>query len=161
MSNFSSAKSQILPIFGRKFDTFYGMTHANNVFQARFGLCLLFLGLLLLAPSTGAAQQQRTDIAVSEMSWDFGSFTMKDTPSHTFTVKNNGSNVLLLTAIRTTCSCAKVKWTKSPIVPGESGEVVVTYKPAAEGAFYKEIVVQSTAPGGPLRLAIKGYVGKK
>lgn len=159
--DFWGAKSRILPIFENKFDAFPGMTHSNNAFRTCFGLCLLFSGLLLFAPTTGSAQQQRTDITVSELSYDFGRFTLKDAPSHTFVITNNGSNVLLLTAIRTTCSCAKLKWTKTPIAPGGSGQVVVTYKPTDAGAFHKEVVVQSTAPDGPLRLAIKGYVEKR
>jgi hypothetical protein len=112
------------------------------------------LAILLLVFS-GNAQKLEFD----ELVHDFG--TIKEelgSVTHAFKFKNTGDKPVAIN-VKTSCGCTTSGWTKEPIKPGETGEVLATYRTSA-GAFNKSLTVTSNGMT-PIILHIKGNVTKR
>ena len=72
--------------------------------------------------------------------------------------KNRSSNILKLGKIRTSCTCAEVKYLKSELQPGESTELIATLKAnSLSGPFTHTIYVETDNPKQRfIRFVIKG-----
>ncbi|HND88044.1 MAG TPA: DUF1573 domain-containing protein [Saprospiraceae bacterium] len=78
-----------------------------------------------------------------------------------FIVKNWSKEDLVLTKVRTGCSCTMVDYTQTPIPPNKGGIVRVTYDAQKEGDFYRVITVTTNFdPAQPVALILKGKVAK-
>lgn len=81
--------------------------------------------------------------------------------SHTFTIKNTGDSPLVITRVIASCGCTTPEWTKTPIEPGKTGDLKVTYNPAGRpGAFTKTISVYSNGKEGNFVFTITGTVSE-
>ena len=60
-------------------------------------------------------------------------------PSQPYT--NTGDVPLLIKNVQTTCGCTEATWEKSPLLPGQSGEIKVEFTGESEGRFVKTIYV--------------------
>ena len=54
---------------------------------------------------------------------------------------NTGDVPLLIKNVQTTCGCTEATWEKSPLLPGQSGEIKVEFTGESEGRFVKTIYV--------------------
>lgn len=115
------------------------------------------IGLFFAAISFAAASIAQ-EISFKEITHDFGTFPEeKGKVSCVFSFKNTGKADLVLNKVRASCGCTTPQWTKTPIAPGDTGMVAVTYNANGRpGAFTKTITVTSNA--GNQRLSIKGEV---
>lgn len=90
---------------------------------------------------------------------DFGTIDEGDVVEHTFKFTNNGKAPLVITAARGSCGCTVPTWTKEPIAPGGSGEMLVKFnsrgKPNTQN---KTVTVKANTESGTERLQIKAFV---
>lgn len=123
-------------------------------------IVLIFLGIWFI---TTVDAQNNAQLSIAETSYNFGTIAEADgLTSHTFLVKNTGNDPLVITRVTASCGCTQPEWTKSPIAPGKTGEVKVTYNPKGRpGPFYKTISVFSNGTKGRHTLSIKGNVTPK
>lgn len=107
--------------------------------------------------------QNSAQIHANELTYNFGTIAEADgLASHTFIIKNKGNGPLVITRVTASCGCTQPEWTKSPIAPGKTGEVKVTYNPKGRpGPFYKTVSIFSNGKKGSYTLAIKGNVTPK
>ncbi len=79
---------------------------------------------------------------------------------HNFKFTNVGNGDLKILNVRTSCGCTASEYSRSPIKPGASGTIKVTYHTSHRpGAFRKSITVTINNPDRPNAvLFIKGYV---
>jgi hypothetical protein len=119
----------------------------------------LTLLLLLLIGSTTLAQKGAI-IHSDKPTHDFGIIAEADgLATHKFTIQNAGSAPLVITRVTTSCGCAQPRWTKTPIAPGSTGEITVSYDPKGRpGPFHKTIAIHSNANNERPTLYIKGIV---
>lgn len=91
---------------------------------------------------------------------DFGKINEADGRVTTiFEFKNEGMQPLVLSNVRASCGCTTPTWTKTPIEPGQTGNITVTYNPNGRpGKFQKTITVTSNATEPTTKLTIKGEV---
>jgi len=94
----------------------------------------------------------------NETTHDFGKIKQNDPATVTFTVKNNGTNPLIITAAKSSCGCTVAEYTKEPIKPNESGIVKATYNSARVGPFNKSVTVTFDGVASNEVLTIKGEV---
>lgn len=99
-------------------------------------------------------------ITFTETKHDFGKINEADgRVTHVFEFKNEGMAPLTLTNVRASCGCTTPDWTKSPVEPGATGVINVTYNPSGRpGKFNKTITVTSNAKEPTVRLYISGEV---
>lgn len=118
-----------------------------------------FLATALLAISALVFAQQPV-ITFEKTEHDFGKINEADGRVTTiFTFKNEGMAPLVLSNVRASCGCTTPTWTKTPIEPGQTGDITVTYNPNGRpGRFQKTITVTSNATVPTTKLTIKGEV---
>jgi hypothetical protein len=94
-----------------------------------------------------------------EKTHDFGTINEGDVVEHTFTFTNNGKAPLVITSARGSCGCTVPSWTKEPIKPGETGEMLVKFnskgKPNTQN---KTVTIKANTESGTERLQIKAMV---
>lgn len=107
--------------------------------------------------------QNNAELNIDEPSHDFGTIAEVDgLASHTFLIKNTGSDPLVITRVTASCGCTRPEWTKSPIEPGKTGEVTISYNPKGRpGPFLKSVAVLSNAKNKRTLLYVKGSVTPK
>lgn len=117
----------------------------------------------LVAAFNIAIAQDKPKIAFEETSHNFGSFKESDGPqTTTFKFKNTGAVPLILSNVRASCGCTTPKWTREPVAPNGTGEILVSYNPANRpGAFNKSVTVSSNAENSTVVLSISGQVNQR
>ena len=117
------------------------------------------LATALLAISALVFAQQPV-ITFEKTEHDFGKINEADGRVTTiFTFKNEGMAPLVLSNVRASCGCTTPTWTKTPIEPGQTGDITVTYNPNGRpGRFQKTITITSNATTPTTKLTIKGEV---
>lgn len=107
---------------------------------------------------------QSADIKFDKMSHNFGTFS-EDNPKVTCTFKftNTGDKLLVIHQAIASCGCTVPQYSKEPIKPGESGEIVVTYDGTGKfpGHFKKPITLRTNAKKEIIRLYIEGDMTPK
>jgi len=90
---------------------------------------------------------------------DFGTIDEGDVVEHTFTFTNNGKAPLVITAARGSCGCTVPTWTKEPVAPGESGEMLVKFNSRGKrNQQNKTVTVTANTESGKETLQIKTFV---
>ena len=122
---------------------------------------LTVLSVLLFNASTGEIHTLKGKVAVFEFeteTLDYGTITQNSDGLKTFNFINTGDAPLLISKVKTSCGCTVPKYSKEPILPGESGKILIKYNTKKLGVFTKTITVMSNAEGGNKILKIKGEV---
>jgi len=121
----------------------------------------IILSLSLLSISSFA--QKAEDFVFPSDKFDFGALNEGDPASHSFDFTNKGKDTIILDAtdVRASCGCTTPDWTKTPILPGQSGIIKAMYNTQGRpGAFTKTITVMNK--GNVMKvLQIKGVVFPK
>ncbi len=92
---------------------------------------------------------------------NYGKITQGTNGVRVFEFTNVGDAPLIIKEIKSSCGCAIPKKPERPIMPGEKGEISVSYDTARMGGFSKAITIYSNAKQERKSLKIKGYVTKK
>ncbi|WP_166384561.1 MULTISPECIES: DUF1573 domain-containing protein [unclassified Polaribacter] len=78
-----------------------------------------------------------------------------------FVFSNIGDEPIVISRIQSSCGCTIPKKPEAPIMPGEKGEIKVSYDTNRLGGFSKSITVFSNAKEGNKVIRIKGMVTKE
>lgn len=118
----------------------------------------------LFFTGTAVGQEKVGDIVeFDRMVMDFGDVLLTDGPLHcTFNMKNISDRPVVIYNVVTTCGCTDVKWTRQPIMPGESGTISSTYS-NDEGPypFDKSLTAYISGIGNPVILKLRGVSHEK
>lgn len=73
---------------------------------------------------------------------------------------NTGDVPLVVTEVRTSCSCTTVEHDRKKVLPSERGVITITMDPAKapEGSFYRVLQVYSTATNGVQHITLKAEI---
>ena len=118
--------------------------------------------VMLLSSFTFAmAQSGQASIKFEKLTYNFGKFSEK-TPVQkcVFSFTNTGTAPLVINQAVASCGCTVPSYTKTPIKPGEKGEIKVTYngRGAFPGHFKKTIIVRTNGETELTRLYIEGVM---
>jgi hypothetical protein len=120
---------------------------------------MIVMALMLLGGMTAAFAQKPAEIKFEKTTHNFGSFSESD-PKVTcvFTYTNVGEQPLVVNQAIASCGCTVPEYTKTPVQPGEKGEIKVTYNGAGKfpGHFKKSITVRTNGAVEMTRLYIEG-----
>jgi hypothetical protein len=98
-------------------------------------------------------------LLVNEDFHDFGQVAKGSDVVCTFIVTNGGNEPLIISECAKTCGCTVPVCDKSPILPGGTSEIKVTYDSQIEGTFNKTVkVISNSADGETKIIRIKGEV---
>lgn len=134
----------------------------------------IFLSMLVVAlciTSFGQTEKNGPSIKFDKTMHNFGEILAgSNSVTHDFTFTNDGDEPLMITNCKATCGCTVPKWTKEPVMPGQTGTVSVTYnstKNATTNPFGKTVHVfvnindPVTNKPKDIGLTIKGHVVKE
>ena len=111
-----------------------------------------------------AATSESTPITAAmtfdKVSHDFGTIEEGDTVQTTFTFTNTGKADLLIVDARGSCGCTVPKYPKNtPIKPGESGEILVSFDSSNKPNMQqKTVTISANTQSGRETLRIKAMV---
>ena len=73
---------------------------------------------------------------------------------------NTGDQPLVVTEVRTSCTCTTVQYDRKRVMPGERGSIVITLDPAKapEGNLYRVLQVYSSAHSGVKHITLKAVI---
>jgi hypothetical protein len=93
---------------------------------------------------------------------DYGTIEQGGNGECEFTLKNTGTEPLVIRNARGSCGCTVPTWPKEPIAPGASATIKVKYDTKRVGVINKSVTVTSNASNeGTKILRIKGTVKAK
>ena len=120
---------------------------------------LFVIALMLTCGLTVALAQKPAEIKFDKLTHDFGTFSEKNpVVTCVFTYTNVGEEPLIINQAIASCGCTVPEYTKTPVKPGEKGEIKVTYNCTGKfpGYFKKSITVRTNGAVEMTRLYIEG-----
>ena len=122
----------------------------------------IFMSLfMLLGVTMSQAQDKQASIKFDKTTYSFGSFSEKDAIQKcTFVFTNAGNAPLVINQAVASCGCTVPTYTKTPVLPGEKGEIKVTYNGTGvfPGHFKKSITIRTNGDPEMTRLYIEGDI---
>ena len=126
---------------------------------------LLIIGLFLTLILAGWASNSTSDgVAVSPSTYDFGDIAQSEgVVSTTFTIVNTSKSEIVINRLSTSCGCTTAKMDESPLKPGESRTMTVTFDPMVHpdqfGRIERVVYLQTSDPGQPeIEINITGNI---
>lgn len=122
---------------------------------------VIFVMLAIIFSFQTFAQKKGAILKFDKLVHDYGTVYQNGDGKSEFTFTNTGDEPLVLSSVRSSCGCTIPKWPKEPILPGQTGVIVVTYDTKRIGTINKQITVLSNATENQIILNIKGNVIQK
>lgn len=123
---------------------------------------LALLVVALLGVSRISAQSPKgADIEFQTNIVDLGELSHEDDKQVVrLAYTNTGDLPLVVTEVRTSCTCTTVQCDRKKVMPGERGSIVITMDPAKapEGSFYRVLQVYSSARSGVKHITLKAVI---
>ena len=120
---------------------------------------ILLMAFMLLGSMTMMLAQKPAEIKFDKVTHNFGNFSDKEpVVSCVFSFTNVGEQPLVVNQAVASCGCTVPEYTKTPIQPGEKGEIKVTYNGTGKfaGHFKKSITIRTNGAVEMTRLYIEG-----
>ncbi len=120
---------------------------------------ILLTAIMLLGSMTMMLAQKPAEIKFDKVTHNFGNFSDKEpVVSCVFSFTNVGEKPLVVNQAVASCGCTVPEYTKTPIQPGEKGEIKVTYNGTGKfaGHFKKSITIRTNGAVEMTRLYIEG-----
>lgn len=100
-------------------------------------------------------------IEFEESVFDFGKVKEGAVVDHVFKFKNAGKAPVILSQVSASCGCTTPGFTKEPVLPGQTGEIKVSFNSLGQAGTQQKIVtVSSNAENRVTTVQIKGVVEK-
>jgi len=114
---------------------------------------LSFVAVFFLALTVNAQE-----FKFEEETLDYGTIAKGSEGKRVFEFTNVGDAPLIIQRVQATCGCTVPKKPEKPIMPGEKGQIEVSYDTKRLGRFSKAINVYSNAKSERKTLKIKGNI---
>ena len=130
---------------------------------------IFLLMMMVVSSMTTVMAQESADKKQAEIKFDkyihnFGEFSeLSPKVTCVFTYTNVGNAPLVINQAVASCGCTVPEYTKQPVMPGQKGEIKVTYNGAGKfpGHFKKSITVRTNGKVEMTRLYVEGDMKKK
>ena len=118
---------------------------------------LTIVSLLVTIALSSAAQPEATWL---EQKHDFGVFLEENGKVHcSLRVVNTGNEPLLIVKAQAGCGCTGINYSESPIKPGDTASVEISYNPSGRpGQFTKQVIIFTNTVIKRTVLEITGHV---
>jgi len=106
-----------------------------------------------------------TTLEFTESTYDFGEVMEGEKVNHKYFFKNTGSEPLIISNAKGSCGCTVPNWPRTPIAPGDSAEIDVTFDSKGKGKVggnlqSKRVTITANTDPANTYLTIKGTVNK-
>lgn len=98
-------------------------------------------------------------MSFQETEYDFGTIKEGEVVEHTFKFTNTGSTPLVIESASASCGCTAPDWTKTPVAPGEEGQVKVRFDSKNKpGQQSPTVTIRANTEPNIMRVSMKGNV---
>lgn len=119
---------------------------------------VLTFALILFVGFTSFGQDEKPVFKFDSETIDYGKITLGSDGKRVFEFTNVGKSPLVISRVQASCGCTVPKKPDQPIMPGEKGQIEVSYDTKRPGGFSKAITIFSNAKNPRKMIKIKGYV---
>ncbi|MBD1426328.1 DUF1573 domain-containing protein [Sphingobacterium arenae] len=142
-----------------------------NILKSFF-ICFAFAALVSCG-NAGNKEEQATDTTASDLVqggkiefeesvYDFGEIKEGEVVDHVYTYTNTGTAPIILSQVSASCGCTTPSYTQTPVLPGKSGEVKVSFDSNGQvGKQQKIVTISSNAENRVTTVQLKGEVLSK
>ena len=106
----------------------------------KLGILFSLFALVLVFQAQAQTAGSGAVIEFKEKSIDFGDIVQGAKVEHTFVLTNSGSDALVISNVAATCGCTVPVWPKTPIAPGQSAEIKVSFNSAGKMGKQNSVV---------------------
>jgi hypothetical protein len=106
------------------------------------------------AANNTASAENAPVMKFEKESHDFGKIAVGDKVSYDFKFTNTGKSPLIITDGYASCGCTKPTWPKTPIKPGETGIIHVTFDSTGKNPGLQDKLITITANTKPAQNAV-------
>lgn len=121
---------------------------------------VLTFALILFVGFSSFGQDEKPAFEFVTETLDYGKIALGSNGKRVFEFTNIGKSPLIITRVQASCGCTVPKKPEQPIMPGEKGQIEVSYDTKRPGGFSKAITIFSNAKTPRKMIKIKGYVEK-
>lgn len=108
-----------------------------------------------------AAAMPKTQLTFAETKHSFGKIKEGNLVRHAFRFRNTGTNPLFITDAVASCGCTVPSFSREPIPPGGTGEIVVEFNSKNRpGRQQKNVLVYSNAEPGSISIGFDAEVAE-
>lgn len=94
-----------------------------------------------------------------ELEHNFGTIEPGSTVEHVYEFTNEGSADLVISNVKPSCGCTVPDYTKTPVKPGDKGEIKVTFNSAGKsGNQHKTVTVTANTEKGTETLSFSANI---
>ena len=126
-----------------------------------FKMKTLFPFFIICLISFSGFSQNKPEFKFEKETIDYGKIALNSNGIRVFTFTNIGNEPLIISRVQSSCGCTIPEKPEKPIMPGEKGEIKVSYNTKKSGGFSKSITIFSNAKTERKVLKIKGFVEKE
>lgn len=122
-------------------------------------ISVLILSCMINIKAQSDNEKKQAEIKFEKLSHNFGTFSETDpVVTHVFVYTNVGESPLIINQAVATCGCTVPEYTKTPVQPGEKGEIKITYNGTGKfpGHFKKSITIRTNGVIEMTRLYVEG-----
>jgi len=94
----------------------------------------------------------------AEKEFDFGEIENGTPVEHVFKFKNTGDAPLVIVDAKASCGCTVPSYSKTPVAPGEEGELLVKFNGRGKGTVSKTVTITANTKAGKETLKIKATI---
>ncbi len=131
-------------------------------------LTALFIGFIIVGCNSNNNTETKTKTEESsakgkfefeKKTHDFGEIKQGEIVVHSFKYKNVGKGDLIIQSVRASCGCTVPKWSREPLAPGKSSEIVVEFDSSGRhGGQHKTVRILSNAEEKEIDLTFSAEV---
>lgn len=100
-------------------------------------------------------------MSFESLNCDYGEIEQHSERDRFVRFTNTGTEPLVISNARGSCGCTVPVWPKEPIMPGEEGEIKISYATNRLGKINKTVTLTTNEAGKPHVIKVIGNVSKK
>jgi hypothetical protein len=97
-------------------------------------------------------------MSFEETEFDFGTIDQGTNVEHVFKFTNTGKAPLVIVDAKSSCGCTVPQFTKDPVAPGETGEMLVKFNGSGKNQVSKTVTITANTESGKETIKIKAFV---
>jgi len=108
-----------------------------------------------------ANSNSKAELTFEQTSFDFGRIPFGEPVSHAFKFTNTGQSPLKLLEVKPSCGCTTPQYTKTEVMPGEKGEILLQYDGKGSGIVSKTATVTANTAQQTYQISFTAEVIKE
>ena len=130
----------------------------KKIFLSMAFIMSFAMGLIAQDNTMTPANPNAPILKLDKTEYDYGTIYQNSDGNMYFAYTNEGQEPLIFSRVKSSCGCTVPKWSRTPLMPGQTDTLKVRYDTKRLGSFHKSITISSNASTPKVILKLKGKV---